>query len=164
MNTIEIWTDGGCRPTNPGYGAYSFVVTDKSNSIIHESAHFCGESTNNIMEITASIKALEWCKNNGHKENIIFLYTDSQYVQQGITSWIHKWKQRKWKTGNKKPVANQDLWKKLDKLKGELNVHFQWIRGHKGMVGNERADQLCTETLELHIKKIEDDKSESEDR
>ena len=155
--TIEIWTDGGCRPTNPGHGAYSFVVTDKTKEIIYEQSEYCGETTNNIMELTASIRALEWCKLNGHSDKTIYLYTDSQYVQVGITSWIDKWKKRNWKTGSKKSVANQELWVRLAELKEEMSVNFHWIRGHIGVSGNERADQLCSETIESELKKLSED-------
>jgi ribonuclease HI len=157
MRSIEIYTDGGCRPANPGHGAFSFVVSEK-NKVIHEESHYGGETTNNIMELTAAIKALEWCKDNGYKDDLIYIYTDSQYLQQGINSWVDKWEKRGWKTGNRKPVANQEIWKRLAELKKEMKINFQWIRGHSGVPNNVRADELCNNILDiklLSVKEIE---------
>jgi len=111
MRSIEIYVDGGCRPGNPGHGAWAFIVVHK-NQIIHEEAEYGGETTNNIMELTAAIKALEWCIDNGHQDDLIYIMVDSQYVEQGMNSWVEKWEKRNWKTGNREPVANQELWRR----------------------------------------------------
>lgn len=163
MRSIEIFTDGAARPSNPGHGAYAFVITEK-DTVLYEDCKYYGESTANVMELTAAIEALEWCIENC-KEDLIWLYTDSQYLQQGITSWIDKWKERNWKTGSRDPVANQELWKKLDELRSKLRVNFQWIRSHSGIPNNEKVDQMCTDLLEakiLELKEENDDKNKDQ--
>lgn len=152
--TIEVWTDGGCRPSNPGHGSYAFTVHEKTR-VLHEECVYCGPTTNNIMELTASIRALEWCIENGYTEDNIYLFTDSQYIQQGINVWSEKWEKRKWKTGNNKKVANQELWKKLIELKNKVKVNFQWVRGHSGHPGNIRVDEMCTKKLVEELEKLE---------
>jgi ribonuclease HI len=145
--TIEIYTDGAARPANPGEGAYGFVVSEKYK-IIHEEASCGGHTTSNIMELTAAIKSLEWCIANGYDKDIIYMYLDSQYVQRGITEWIDKWIKRKWKTGSRDPVANKELWERLLELKNQVDVTFQWIRGHSGIPMNEKVDEMCTKLLD----------------
>ena len=99
------------------------------------------ETTNNRMEMMAAIKALEAIK-SGYSGDVT-LWTDSTYVMKGITEWIHGWKKRGWKKSDKKPVVNMDLWKRLDKLNAERNVTWKWVKGHAGVEGNERADELA---------------------
>ena len=99
------------------------------------------ETTNNRMEMMAAIKALEAIKSSYSGD--VTLWTDSTYVMKGITEWIHGWKKRGWKKSDKKPVVNMDLWKRLDKLNAERDVTWKWVKGHAGVEGNERADELA---------------------
>jgi len=133
---IEIYTDGACKG-NPGIGGWGALL--KSGP--HTRELFGGEATttNNRMELTAVIRALEALKRPSH----VRLHTDSKYVQQGISSWIHQWKKRGWRTADKKPVKNEDLWRELDELAGKHRIEWLWVRGHAGHDGNERADELA---------------------
>jgi ribonuclease HI len=134
--TIEIFTDGACKG-NPGPGGWGALLCWNG----HEKELFGGEgqTTNNRMELQAVIEALSSLKRRSN----VRVYTDSQYVQQGISSWIHNWKKRGWKTADKKPVKNEDLWRRLDALAAEHNIEWKWVRGHAGHEGNERADALA---------------------
>ena len=138
---IYIYTDGACRG-NPGPGGWGAILICgpyrkeiKGGSLL---------STNNIMELTAVIKALELIK----KPSDIEITTDSTYVKNGITSWIFNWKSKGWKTANKKPVKNKDLWIDLDRLCSEHNIKWKWVRGHTGHPENELADQLANQGLD----------------
>ena len=135
---IVIYTDGGCSG-NPGPGGWAFVV--RENGEIREYRSGGDQSTtNNKMELTAVINALEYAKANGERDVVIL--TDSQYVKNGITVWIHSWKKNGWRTSSKAPVKNVEYWVTLDKLNDELNVDWQWVKGHAGIVGNEECDRL----------------------
>jgi len=138
---IEIFTDGGCRP-NPGVGAWAAILLWKGH--MRELTGSERGTTNNRMEMMAVIKGLGAIKKPNQK---ITVYTDSKYVQQGITSWIKKWKKNGWKTTQNTPVKNEDLWKKMDRLLGEHDVTFRWIKGHNDNPLNERADALCTQSI-----------------
>ena len=133
---IEIYTDGACKG-NPGVGGWGALL--KSGE--HTREMFGGEvlTTNNRMELTAVIRALEALK----KPSRVRLHTDSKYVQQGISSWIHQWKKRGWRTADKKPVKNEDLWRELDELAMRHEIEWLWVRGHAGHDGNEKADELA---------------------
>jgi ribonuclease HI len=133
---IEIYTDGACKG-NPGVGGWGALL--KSGP--HTRELFGGEAltTNNRMELTAVIRALEALKKPSH----VRLHTDSKYVQQGISSWIHQWKKRGWRTADKKPVKNEDLWRELDEIAAKHEIEWLWVRGHAGHDGNERADELA---------------------
>ena len=133
---LKIWTDGSCLG-NPGPGGWAFVATDGKN-IAHRSG---GErdTTNNRMELMAVIRALT----AAHRHSEIEIHTDSQYVKNGITQWIHSWKAKGWKTADKKPVKNQELWVQLDELNSALDVTWNWVKGHAGIEYNELCDQLC---------------------
>jgi ribonuclease HI len=135
-HVIEIYTDGACKG-NPGVGGWGALL--KSGE--HTKEIFGGEAltTNNRMELTAVIRALEALKKPSH----VRLHTDSKYVQQGISSWIHQWKKRGWRTADRKPVKNEDLWRELDELAGKHRIEWLWVRGHAGHDGNERADELA---------------------
>ena len=138
---IKIWTDGSCLG-NPGPGGWGFIATDGKNV-----AERCGGekmTTNNQMELTAVIRALTAAKK--HRE--IEIHTDSQYVKNGMETWIKNWKANCWRTSNKKPVKNQELWKKLDALVSEIKVHWVWVRGHNGEEFNERVDELARTAAE----------------
>jgi ribonuclease HI len=136
MDKVEIFTDGACKG-NPGPGGWGAWL--KAGE--HEKEICGGEAntTNNRMELMAVIEALTAlsrpCK--------VVLHTDSQYVQKGISEWIHGWKKRGWKTAAKEPVKNADLWQALDAAQARHQVEWRWVRGHAGHVGNERADQLA---------------------
>jgi ribonuclease HI len=133
---VEIYTDGACSG-NPGKGGWGALLRYKGNE-----KELCGGeayTTNNRMELMAAIMGLDSLK----KPCKVHLYTDSVYVQKGITEWIHGWKRNGWKSASKKPVANQDLWIKLDEAMQLHKVDFFWVKGHAGHADNERADELA---------------------
>ncbi|MGS0743744.1 ribonuclease HI [Glaciimonas sp. GG7] len=136
MDKVEIFTDGACKG-NPGTGGWGALLISGGN----EKELFGGErnTTNNRMELQAVIEALNALK----KPCEVTVHTDSQYVQKGISEWIHGWKARGWKTAAKAPVKNVDLWQALDAAQAQHQMHWRWIKGHAGHVGNERADQLA---------------------
>jgi ribonuclease HI len=142
MNEVEIFTDGACRG-NPGPGGWGAVLRSEG----HEKELFGGEdhTTNNRMELTAVIRALEALK----RPSRVKLYTDSQYVQKGISEWIHSWKRKGWKTADKKDVKNADLWRELDAAAARHEVEWHWVRGHAGHPENERADQLANRGIDV---------------
>jgi ribonuclease HI len=133
---VEIFTDGACRG-NPGPGGWGVVFRFAGK----EKELWGGETatTNNRMELTAVIRALEALP----RPSRVSLYTDSQYVQKGISEWIHSWKRRGWKTADKNPVKNEDLWRRLEELAARHEVEWHWVRGHSGHPENERADKLA---------------------
>jgi len=143
---IEIYTDGACRG-NPGPGGWGALLRYGG----HEKELYGAEAdtTNNRMELTAAIVALESLK-RGCK---VDLTTDSQYVKKGITEWIGNWKKRAWKTSDKKPVKNVDLWKRLDAALQPHEVEWHWVRGHTGHPENERADQLANRGIDELLEK-----------
>jgi ribonuclease HI len=134
--TVVIYTDGACKG-NPGPGGWGAWLRWGE----HERELFGGEAqtTNNRMELTAVIQALASLKRGCR----VAIYTDSAYVRNGITSWIHAWKQRGWRTVDKKPVKNVELWQRLDELNALHDVQWHWVKGHDGDPGNERADELA---------------------
>lgn len=133
---VVIYTDGACRG-NPGPGGWGALLRAGS----HERELSGGEklTTNNRMELTAVIKALEVLT----RPCGVTLYTDSEYVRNGITTWIHNWKRRGWRTADGKPVKNVDLWRRLDELAAGHQVQWRWVKGHSGDPDNERADALA---------------------
>tara|TARA_Y100000994_G_scaffold142509_1_gene116751 strand:- start:333 stop:773 length:441 start_codon:yes stop_codon:yes gene_type:complete len=138
---IYIYTDGACRG-NPGPGGWGAILIYedfkkeiKGGSLL---------TTNNIMELTAVIEALSILK---FSSNVV-ITTDSNYVKDGITKWIHNWKAKGWKTANKKPVKNKDLWIRLDALSSQHTIDWKWVKGHSGHPENERADFLANEGLD----------------
>lgn len=139
--TIEIYTDGACSG-NPGPGGWGVLIQTKEKML--ELSGGEKETTNNRMELMAAIQALE----NVNKEDDIILYTDSNYVKDGITKWIDNWKKNNWKTSNKKNVKNKDLWIRLDDAIQEKNISWVWVKGHAGNEGNEQADYLARSALE----------------
>lgn len=138
---LKIYTDGSCLG-NPGPGGWGVVLADNSSNILLEISGHAEDTTNNRMELTAAIEALRWVQKQ-QTELEIELYTDSSYVKDGLTKWIKGWKEKNWKTANKQPVKNKELWIELDKLYSDLNVQFHWIKAHVGHELNERADFLA---------------------
>ena len=138
---VEIFTDGACKG-NPGLGGWGALLRfgDKEKELYGGAQ----ATTNNRMELTAVIRALESLK----CPCVVKLHTDSQYVQKGISEWINNWKKRGWKTADKKPVKNEDLWRELDVLAAQHDVDWIWVKGHAGHEGNERADQLANKGCE----------------
>jgi ribonuclease HI len=137
---VEIYADGACKG-NPGPGGWGALLRMGEA----EKELYGGEAatTNNRMELTAVIRALESLK----RPCRVRLYTDSQYVQKGISSWIHDWKRRGWRTADRKPVKNVDLWQRLDALAREHDIEWHWVRGHAGHPENERADALANRAI-----------------
>jgi ribonuclease HI len=140
LSHVIIHTDGGAAP-NPGPGGWAAILTFGD----HEKELKGGEpnTTNNRMELMAAISALEALK----RPCRIDLHTDSKYVQQGISQWIHGWKRNGWKTADKKPVKNGELWQRLETAVARHQVHWHWVKGHAGHEMNERADQLVGEAI-----------------
>lgn len=136
VQKVVVYTDGACSG-NPGPGGWGVWLRYGE----HEKELYGGEeqTTNNRMELTAAIRALESLK----KPLPVLVHTDSSYVRNGITSWVANWKQRGWRTADKKPVKNVDLWQRLDELASGFEVEWRWVRGHSGDEGNERADALA---------------------
>jgi len=141
MKKIEVFTDGACRG-NPGPGGWGVLlrIDGEENSL------FGGDrnTTNNRMELTAAIKALEYFD----KGTSLTLTTDSSYVKDGITKWLKNWKSKNWVTSSKKPVKNKDLWVQLDKLNAENEVLWQWVKAHDGHRENEMADMLANKGID----------------
>jgi ribonuclease HI len=138
---VLIYADGACKG-NPGPGGWGAWIQYEQ----HEKELFGGEAltTNNRMELTAVIRALEALK----RPCKIKVYTDSVYVQKGISEWIIGWKARNWRTSDKKPVKNDDLWRELDRLVQQHQIQWIWVKGHAGHAGNERADMLANKGVE----------------
>ena len=140
MNEVTIYTDGACSG-NPGKGGWgAILINAKEKKYMSGSKQL---TTNNQMELTATIEALKAIL----KPSNIALYTDSQYVKNGITSWIFNWKKNGWKTANKKPVANKDLWIELEKYVDFHSVNWFWVKGHSGDHYNEIADELAVKAM-----------------
>ena len=133
---VEVYTDGACKG-NPGVGGWGALLQVKGRT----KELYGGEAltTNNRMELTAVIRALEALK----RRSRVRLHTDSQYVQLGISKWIHSWKRNNWRTADKKAVKNAELWRELDLLAAQHDIEWIWVKGHAGHDGNERADELA---------------------
>lgn len=140
MEKVEIYTDGACQG-NPGPGGWGVLLRYKS--VEKELSGFDPATTNNRMELQAAIEALKALKRPMQVE----LYTDSQYVRDGITKWLFQWKKNRWRLSNNKPVKNQDLWEILDQLIQTQEVTWHWVRGHAGHPENERADALARQAI-----------------
>ncbi|MGB9153947.1 MAG: ribonuclease HI [Alphaproteobacteria bacterium] len=138
--TVEIFTDGACSG-NPGPGGWGALL--RMGEVEKEMSGGEDNTTNNRMEMMGAIMALEALKRPSH----VKLYTDSQYVQKGISEWLPGWIKRGWKTADKKPVKNADLWQRLDAARTPHKVEFIWVRGHNGHVENERVDRLAVEAI-----------------
>ncbi len=136
MAGVEIWTDGACSG-NPGPGGWGAIL--RFNGTEKELSGAEAQTTNNRMELMAAIAALEALT----RPCAVTLTTDSQYVKDGLTKWIHGWKRNGWKTADKKPVKNEDLWKRLEAAAAKHKVTWEWVKGHAGHPENERADALA---------------------
>ena len=141
---VEIYSDGACRG-NPGPGGWGALLRMKGGAQAVEKELYGGEAatTNNRMELTAVIRALAALK----RPSRVKVYTDSQYVMKGISEWIESWKKRDWRTADKKPVKNVDLWKQLEEQAERHKVEWHWVRGHAGHPENERADRLASKGI-----------------
>ncbi|MEM9140893.1 MAG: ribonuclease HI [Pseudomonadota bacterium] len=154
MPELFAYTDGGCSG-NPGPGGWGVVLQAVNGDAVLKDRELSGgvpETTNNRMELMAAIMALEALE----RPSTITVVTDSQYLRQGITGWIHGWKTNGWKTAAKKPVKNADLWQRLDTAQARHSVTWDWVKGHAGHEQNERADKLAT----AEIKALKKAKSE----
>jgi len=138
---VEIWTDGACRG-NPGPGGWGALLI--YNGRERELSGAESATTNNRMELLAVISALRALKRRVKAS----VYTDSQYVRTGITEWLAGWKARGWRTADRKPVKNRDLWEQLDALAAEHDLEWHWVQGHAGVPGNERCDQLANAAID----------------
>ncbi|MEQ1491351.1 MAG: ribonuclease HI [Terricaulis sp.] len=141
MSTVNIWTDGACSG-NPGPGGWGAILTygDTTKELSGAEA----ATTNNRMELMGAISALEALK----RQTKVTLHTDSKYVMDGVTKWIHGWKKNGWKTADKKPVKNEDLWKRLDAANASHDVTWKWVKGHADDVMNNRADELARNAIQ----------------
>ncbi|HEY4210732.1 MAG TPA: ribonuclease HI [Steroidobacteraceae bacterium] len=144
MSIVDIYADGACRG-NPGPGGWgatlSFGDSEKELSGAEP------QTTNNRMELTAVIRALEALKRRVEAR----VYTDSEYVRRGMTEWVAGWKARGWRTADRKPVKNQDLWEELEALAAKHRIEWHWVKGHSGNPGNERVDQLANEAIDAML-------------
>ena len=140
-NLVQIFTDGACKG-NPGPGGWGAIM--KYGDHVKELNGYSAETTNNIMELTAVIEALKSLT----RPCAIILTTDSNYVKDGITQWIHNWKKKDWKTANKQPVKNKECWLQLDIEVQRHQIEWKWVKGHSGHPENERADELANEAVE----------------
>jgi len=145
MSVVEIYTDGACRG-NPGPGGWAALLM--FNGAEKELAGAEAVTTNNRMELTAVIKALEALKRSVNAR----LYTDSEYVRRGITEWLPVWKSRGWRTAARKAVKNQDLWEQLDRLAAAHAIEWRWMPGHAGIEGNERVDRLANRAIDALVR------------
>ena len=142
MSEVEIFTDGACRG-NPGPGGWAALLRSQGVEKMLSGAE--PETTNNQMELMAAIQGLEALK----RTSSVALTTDSQYVRQGITQWIHGWKRNGWKTSQKQPVKNKELWQRLDAAVESHDVQWHWVKGHSGHEENERVDQAANDAIDV---------------
>jgi ribonuclease HI len=146
QDIVEIHTDGACRG-NPGPGGWGVLLSAGGRE--KELSGAATATTNNRMELTAAVEALKALTRSCR----VRLYTDSVYVKQGITEWMTRWKRNGWRTSDRKPVRNQDLWQALDEQAVRHQIEWHWVKGHSGNVGNERADRLANEAIDAMLRK-----------
>lgn len=145
MTQLFAYTDGACSG-NPGPGGWGVLLIAKDGDTVLKEKELCGgepDTTNNRMELTAAISALT----SLNRRAAITIVTDSSYVKEGLTKWIHGWKRNGWKTAAKKPVKNEDLWRQLDDAVAAHDVSWEWVKGHAGHEENERADKLANDGM-----------------
>ncbi|MDR3337475.1 MAG: ribonuclease HI [Treponema sp.] len=148
---IHIYTDGGCSG-NPGPGGWAYIILRNQGGAAPEEVlveKYGGEknTTNNRMELKAALSALEMLPKLNFAPSRVVVHTDSQYVQKGMTQWLRNWKLKNWRTSDKQPVKNQDLWIKLDELAARFPLEWKWVRGHAGNRYNERCDALTQKAI-----------------
>ena len=141
VRRVEIYTDGACRG-NPGPGGWG--ATLELGEHFRELSGAEAQTTNNRMELTAVIRALAALK----RRTAVRVYTDSEYVRRGITEWLPNWKARDWRTADRKPVKNRDLWEALDAVAQDHDIEWKWVKGHSGVPGNERVDALANAAID----------------
>ena len=143
LDTVIIYTDGACRG-NPGPGGWGVLmrIAGREKTL----RGFVADTTNNRMELQAAIEALRALTPHPHQR--VALYTDSQYLQNGVRTWLAQWKRKNWRTANKKPVKNRDLWEALDELQHRHEIDWHWVKAHAGHADNERADQLANRAID----------------
>lgn len=159
MPDLYAYTDGGCSG-NPGPGGWGVILQAVDGDAVVRDRELSGgedETTNNRMELMAAIMALETLE----RPSAITIVTDSTYLRDGITKWIHGWKRNGWKTAAKKPVKNEDLWKRLDDATTSHTVTWDWVKGHAGHEQNERADDLATAEIKIRKKALKAAKSKA---
>ena len=144
---VEIYTDGACRG-NPGPGGWAALLRTGKNELMVNGAE--PDSTNNRMELRAAIEGLATLK----RSLVVSITTDSQYVKQGVLSWVEKWKLNGWQTASRKDVKNKDLWQELDELNNMHEVSWYWVKGHSGHAENERVDQAANLAIDLMLDEI----------
>jgi len=148
---LQIYTDGGCSG-NPGPGGWAYVMVMKTfqgAQVLTKDKGGEKETTNNRMELTAVIMALRALKTMNNAPRQAAVLTDSQYVQKGITEWIRTWKRNSWRTSDKQPVKNKDLWEELDAIASEFPLKWEWVKGHAGNEYNEMCDAMTQEAIAL---------------
>ena len=151
IKEVEIWTDGGCAG-NPGPGGWAFVV--RTGAQVEEYSGFDPNTTNNRMELIAVREALLKLSERPSPKGLpVTVHTDSQYVQKGITQWIHAWERNGWRTSAKKPVKNSELWRALSDLSRGMAITWAWVKGHAGNEMNERCDSLVQEAIARGLKR-----------
>lgn len=143
LPVVEMFTDGACLG-NPGPGGWAYILRNPSSGREVEQVGGARETTNNRMELTAVIRALEALK----RRSRVRLISDSEYVLKGLTEWMPGWKRRGWRKSNKKPVLNAELWQRLDELAERHEIEIEWVRGHAGHAENERCDALASSEAE----------------
>ncbi|MBC6444669.1 MAG: ribonuclease HI [Alphaproteobacteria bacterium GM202ARS2] len=144
-DVVTIFTDGACSG-NPGVGGWAATLRWRGTTRELSGAH--GDTTNNRMELTAAIRALQ----SLDRPSSVHLYSDSRYVQQGITQWLSRWKSNGWRTTSKQDVKNVDLWRELDSLNARHTIRWHWLKGHAGQQDNERVDRLARDAIKAHKK------------
>jgi len=147
-----LYSDGACRG-NPGIGSWASIALNSKGETLFEACSLDDHTTNNKMELTGALKAMElildYAKDEGIKDFSAALYTDSKYVSEGMNSWRHNWKKRGWKKSDGSALQNLELWKSLDELSQRFsNLKFNWVKGHNNHPQNERCDELCNEVLD----------------
>ena len=146
---VELFTDGACSG-NPGPGGWAYILRHRASGAEREDAGGEPDTTNNRMELRAVIEGLTALKRPSRVE----LYSDSQYVLNGLREWMANWKRRGWKTAAKQPVKNVELWQRLDELMGEHEIHFHWVKGHNDHPENERCDRLAVEARDAAAREV----------
>lgn len=146
---LKIFTDGGCSG-NPGPGGWAYIILEEKagkSKVIAEKWGAEKNTTNNRMELQAAVAALERVVRLPGSSKNVWIFTDSQYVQRGMSDWIQMWKRNAWRTSDRKPVKNQDLWLRLDELAAPFSIQWEWVKGHAGNEYNERCDRLTRRAI-----------------